>query len=176
MLLVSARRDPSQVTAAVRAALREADRGAVFYDISPLSELVDRQTSQSRFTSWLMAVFAGLALLLAMIGIYGVMSYAVTRRTQEIGIRMALGAARSDVLRLVAASGVGLIAGGLIAGVGGALLLTRLIEGLLYGVKPGDPLTLAAAAASLAGVGLAACLIPAVRAGRIAPAVALRDE
>jgi ABC-type antimicrobial peptide transport system permease subunit len=138
--------------------------------------LVARETSQRRFTSWLMGIFAASALLLAMIGIYGVMAYTVTRRTQEIGIRMALGAARWDVLRLITGGGLGLVACGLAVGLTAALALTRWIDSLLYGIKPSDPLTFTAAALVLMAVALFASLLPAMRATRIAPARALRDE
>ena len=175
-LVVRTRTNPSSVAAAVRTTLHEADREAVIFNMSTMSELMARQTAGSRFTGWLMTIFAGSALLLAMIGIYGVMSYTVTRRTSEIGIRMALGAGRSDVLRLVGGSGAGLVAAGLLAGIAGALGLAQLIESLLYAVKPTDPLTFAAAAAVFAGVAAVACLAPALRACRIAPALALRDE
>src|SRR5258707_12027013 len=104
-----------------------------------------------------MAIFAGSALLLAMIGIYGVMSYSVTRRTQEIGVRMALGAARSEVLGMILRNGMALTGIGLAAGVVAAVLLTRLIETLLFGVKATDPVAFAAAAVSLAAVALVAC-------------------
>ena len=123
-----------------------------------------------------MGVFAASALLLAVIGIYGVMSYTAARRTQEIGVRIALGATRADVLRLVASRGMGLVAAGLLLGVAGSLALSRLIAALLYGVTPHDVLSFAGAAVMLAAVALIACLIPALRASRIDPAVALRNE
>jgi ABC-type antimicrobial peptide transport system permease subunit len=138
--------------------------------------MVSRQTANSRFTAWLMGIFAASALLLAMIGIYGVMSYAVARRAQEIGVRVALGAASSDVLRLVVGRGMTLTAAGLLLGLAGALALTRVLSTLLYGVTPRDALSFAAAAILLALVALLACLIPASRAARIHPAVALRNE
>jgi len=175
-LLVRTRVDPSSAVAAVRNALREADPGTIVPIIDTMSELVARQMARARFTSWLMTIFAGSALLLAVIGIYGVISYAVSQRTQEIGVRMALGAARSDVLRLVAGSGAGFVGAGLLAGIAGALALTQLIGSLLYGVRPSDPATFAAAALIFSGVAVVACLVPAVRATRIAPSVALRDE
>jgi predicted permease len=174
--VVRTRVDPVSAAPSVRSALREADPGAVIFDVSAMSDLVGRQTAGARFTGWLMGTFASSALLLAMIGIFGVMSYTVTRRTSEIGVRMALGAARRDVLRLVARSGVGFVGAGLLAGIAGALVLTRAIASLLYGVKPTDPMTFAAAALVFAGVAGVACLAPALRACRIAPSVALRDE
>ena len=123
-----------------------------------------------------MGIFAASALLLAMIGIYGVMSYAVTRRTQEIGIRMALGAARGEVLGMILRNGMRLVGAGLLLGAAAAFPLTRLIDTLLYGVAPGDPVAFLAAAGALAAVALLACLLPAARATRIAPASALRNE
>jgi predicted permease len=168
--------DPAALAPAVRKTLRDLDATAVLYGVTTLDNLMSRQTANSRFTGWLMGIFAASALLLAMIGIYGVMSYAVARRTQEIGVRVALGAARRDVLRLVVRRGMSLIAAGLALGVAGALAVTRLIGALLYGVTPRDALTFAGAAAVLASVALLACLIPASRAARIHPAVALRNE
>jgi putative ABC transport system permease protein len=168
--------DPASLAPAVRKVLRDAEPGAVIYGVATMSELASRETARARFTGWLMGIFAASALVLAMIGIYGVMSYSVSRRTQEIGIRMALGAARSEVMRLVVANGMTLIAIGLALGVGAAFALTGLVSTLLYGVKPTDPLAFATAAAALAGVALVACLIPASRATRIAPASALRNE
>jgi predicted permease len=168
--------DPSSLTGSVRKVLRDADSTTVIYNVVPMSELASRQIAQSRFTGWLMAIFAASALALAMIGIYGVMSYAVTRRTQEIGIRMALGAARSEVLGMMVRNGMGLIGIGLAVGVAAALGLTRLLETLLYGIQPTDPLAFGTAALALAMVALVACLVPAARATRIAPSQALRNE
>jgi predicted permease len=175
-LLVRTAADPSSLAASVRGALRQADPAIVTYDISTMSGLVDRETSQRRFTSWLMSIFAASALLLAMIGIYGVMAYTVTQRTQEIGIRIALGAARWDVLRLITGGGLGLVACGLLVGLTAALALTQWIDSLLYGIQPSDPLTFTAAGLALMAVALFASLVPALRAIRIAPAQALRDE
>jgi ABC-type antimicrobial peptide transport system permease subunit len=160
----------------VRKALREVEPGVVIYDVNTMTELASRETARSRFLGWLMGIFAAVALVLAMIGIYGVMAYTVTQRTQEIGIRMALGAARSEVLRLVVANGMSLIAVGLAIGVVAAFALTRLISTLLFGVQATDPIAFVGAAAVLACVALAACLAPASRATRIAPALALRNE
>jgi putative ABC transport system permease protein len=175
-LLVRSSGDPASLTGSVRSALREADPSIVTYEINTMSGLVARETSQRRFTSWLMGIFAGSALLLAMIGIYGVMAYTVTQRTQEIGIRVALGAARWDVLRLITGGGLGLVACGLAVGLTAALALTRWIDSLLYGIKPSDPLTFTAAGLVLMAVAVFASLVPALRATRIAPAQALRDE
>jgi putative ABC transport system permease protein len=175
-LLVQTPLDPASLTPSVRAVLRETDRTIIMFNVSTMQQFIATETARSRFTGWLMAIFAGCALLLAMIGIYGVMSYSVSLRTQEIGIRVALGAERRDVLRLVVGRGMGLIAIGLALGVTAAMALTRLIGTLLYGVRPTDLASFAAAAVTLVSVALAACLLPASRASRIAPAVALRNE
>ena len=140
--------DAASIAGSVRKALREAEPALVTYGIDPMDRLVSSQTVQQRFTSWLMGIFAVAALILAMIGIYGVLSYAVTRRSQEISVRMALGAQRGDVIRLVAGSGLGLVACGLAVGLLAALALTRLIDSLLYGIEPSDPLTFAVVRAS----------------------------
>jgi predicted permease len=175
-LLVRTPLDPASLAPSVREVLRDNDATTVIFNVSTLEELAARETANSRFTGWLMGIFAGSALLLAMLGIYGVMSYAVTRRTREIGIRMALGAARQDVLRMVVGSGMGLIALGLTLGAAAAFPLTKAIESLLYGVSLTDPVSFAAAALALAAVAFVACLLPASRATRIAPATALRNE
>jgi putative ABC transport system permease protein len=175
-LLVRTRLDPGSLAGSVRAALLKSDPAAVLFNVSTMDELIARETARSRFTGWLMAIFAGAALLLAMIGIYGVMSYAVSRRRQEIGIRVALGASRSDIQSLVLARGMTLVSAGLAIGIAAALALTRLMSTLLYGVTATDLLSFAAAASALAAVALAACLMPAARAARIDPALTLRNE
>jgi putative ABC transport system permease protein len=168
--------DPASIAPSVRTALRSADSTMVVYGVSTMQERMSRQTARNRFTGWVMGVFAAAALLLAMIGIYGVMSYAVSHRTQEIGIRMALGAARGQVLGMVVRGGMITVAIGLALGIAASFGLTRLMSTLLYGVTPSDTLTFAGAALTLAGVGLVACLVPAARATRIHPAIALRNE
>ncbi len=143
-------------------------------EIRSMDDVVSNSTAERRFTMLLLVSFAAVALVLAGVGIYGVISYAVAQRTQEIGIRMALGAARATVLRMVVAQALGLAAAGVAAGAAGAWLLTRLMQNLLFGVEPSDPLTFAAVAAVLTLVAAAAALVPALRATRIDPATALR--
>ena len=140
-----------------------------------MDELIGGQTSQSRFTMWLMGVFAAVALSLAVIGIYGVMSYLVSQRTREIGIRLALGAGGRDILRLVVGNGVRLIGAGVVIGVAASFALERLVSSLLFGVTAADSAS-GIAVALLAGVALVACYLPALRATRVSPLNALRHE
>ena len=141
-----------------------------------MDEVVRDTVRRPRMLMQLFAAFAGFALLLAAIGTYGVLSYVVTERRREIGIRMALGAERGRVLRNVMGHGLKMTCVGLAAGLAAALLLTRLMETLLFGVRPSDPATLAGVAALITAVAAAASLVPAVRATRVDPMVALRDE
>jgi putative ABC transport system permease protein len=167
--------DPASTAASVRAAIRAADSSIAVYGVSPMSELVRAQTAQSRFTTWLMGMFAAAALILSSVGLYGVMSYLVTQRTREIGIRLALGAESRDILRMVLESGARLIAIGIAVGVAVSFALGRVVSSLLFGVTPSDASTIIAVAA-LAVVALVACYIPAVRAARVSPLTALRYE
>ncbi len=144
--------------------------------VRTVQELISVATAGPRFRAEVLGIFAGLALLLALIGVYGVVSYSVARRTHEIGIRMALGAQGSDVLRLLMRQGIALAGAGLCVGIGGALALTRLLSSLLYGVRPTDPPTFVAASLILTGATLLACYIPARRALKIDPMTALRHE
>jgi ABC-type antimicrobial peptide transport system permease subunit len=141
-----------------------------------MEEVVQDTVRRPRMLMQLFAAFAGFALLLAAIGTCGVLSYVVAQRRREIGIRMALGAERALVLRSVMGQGLQLAGIGLVAGLTGALLLTRLMETLLFGVRPNDPATLAGVATLITAVAAAASLVPAVRATRVDPMVALRDE
>jgi ABC-type antimicrobial peptide transport system permease subunit len=141
-----------------------------------MDQLLGNSLAARRLTLALMGSFAALALLLAAIGVYGVISYSVRRRTHEIGVRMALGAQRRDVLKLILAQGVRLTLLGVAIGLGAALALTRWMETLLFEVRPTDPLTFAVTAAVLALVALIACYFPARRATKFDPMVAMRRE
>lgn len=168
--------DARPAVSAARGIVHELDPAAPVFSIETGEELVARQTSTARFGSVLLGAFAIVALTLTIVGIYGVTSCTVSRQTREVGIRVALGATRGEVLRLVLTGAAVFIAAGLGAGTVAALGLTRLLSSLIYGVSPTDPATFAAVGALLALVALLACLIPAMRATRIDPAVALRNE
>jgi putative ABC transport system permease protein len=141
-----------------------------------MEQIISGSLAERRFTMLLLIIFAATALLLAAVGIYGVMSYTVTRRTHELGIRTTLGASRREIVGLVLRQGMKLAAIGMAAGLVAALVLTRLMAGLLYGVRPADPATLAAVTLLLGGIALLACYIPARRATAVDPVVALRCE
>jgi putative ABC transport system permease protein len=168
--------DPASLAGTIRHELRAAAPDATIDDVQTMETRVGAQMARPRFVTWLMGLFAGVALLLAAIGVYGVMAQAVARRTKEIGIRMALGAARGDILRLVMGRGLLLIGAGIVVGSGLALALARAIRALLFGVSHADPATFAGVAALLALVALAATWIPAWRAMRVDPLLALRRE
>ena len=138
--------------------------------------MVRDSVGQRRFSMLLLAAFAGIALFLAAVGIYGVVAYSVSQRTQEIGIRMAIGAARRDVFALVVGGGMKLALVGVAIGVGGALVLSRLIQGMLFGVRPFDPASYAATATLLLAIAACACYVPARRAMRVDPVTAIRQE
>jgi putative ABC transport system permease protein len=159
----------------VKSAIAEINRD-VSLEFKTLSLQVDESLSRERLLATLAGFFGGLALLLAMIGLYGVMSYNVTRRRNEIGIRMALGAEPGRVLRMVMEEVAVLIGSGLAIGLGAAIATTRFVESFLYGMKPNDPWTLSLAAAVLALVAILAGLLPARRASRLDPMNALREE
>ena len=160
----------------MRQRLLEVNGELVVFSPEPLEQIVAHSIGQKRFAMTLLAAFAGIALLLASVGIYGVLSYLVGQRTQEIGVRMALGAQRFDVLRLVLNDGARMTLVGLAIGVVAALGLTRLLSHMLFGVKPTDPLTFFAVTMLLCAIALLACYVPAHRAMRVDPTVALRYE
>jgi putative ABC transport system permease protein len=167
---------PAAPTKEARAALAAVDPDQAVASVHALGELVARAVARQRFAMLLFAVFSAAALLLAAVGVYGVVAYAVAQRTGEIGVRMAFGARTIDVVGLVLRQGGRLVAVGLTAGIGGALALTRLLGSMLFGVSPYDPLTFAAIAALLTLVAALACAVPAYRAARVDPATVLRAE
>jgi putative ABC transport system permease protein len=167
---------PESLISAVRAQVKAMDPDLPLIRVMPMTEIVSRSVWQPRLYTALFGVFAAVALILATVGIYGVMSYAVTQRTREIGLRMALGAQRQDVLRLIVGQGVLLASIGVGTGLAAALALTRLMSSLLFGVTTTDPLTFIAVSVLLAGVALGACFVPALRAAQVDPMEALRYE
>jgi predicted permease len=176
VVVVRTTADPSALVPTLGAAVRELDRGIPAATAQTMREIIARSVAERRFLMLLLAAFAGAALVLASVGIYGVVSNTVAQRTHEIGVRMALGATRRDVLRLVIRQGMTPAVLGLALGLAGALALTRVMRGLLFGVGARDPATLAASALLLAAVALAACYLPARRATKVDPMVALRYE
>src|SRR5437016_10116847 len=168
--------EPLSLVAAVRSQVNVIDPDQPIYNIHTMEELIAGSMSGRRLNLMLLTVFAFTALALAGVGIYGVISYAVTQRTREIGIRMALGAQSSDVLKLIVKQGMVPVMIGMALGIAGALALTRVMASLLFGTSATDPLTFALIALLLSGVALLACWIPARRATKVDPMVALRYE
>ncbi|HEY9283741.1 MAG TPA: ABC transporter permease [Pyrinomonadaceae bacterium] len=175
-LTVRASGDPTAIVAGIRAELSAADKNVPLANVKMMEQYVSDSLGRRRFSALLLMMFAGAAMALAAMGVYGVISSSVTQRTREIGIRVALGARPADVLRLVVAQGMALVVAGVALGLVGALALTRLMSGLLYGVSAADPSTFAGVALLLLAVALAACLVPALRATKVDPTVALRAE
>jgi predicted permease len=167
---------PSTLASTIESAVREADASVPVVRLREMDAVFAESIRRPRLLAQLLGMFAGLALLLAAIGTYGVLSYMVTERRREIGVRIALGANQGRVLGDVLKQGLGLAAAGLAAGMAGALALTRLMTALLFGVEPSDPATLAAVMATIAGVAALACVVPAWRASRVDPIVVLREE
>lgn len=168
--------DPLSVVSAVRAQVAGPTEDQPIFEVETMEQMISDSLTERRFAMLLLIIFASTALLLAAVGIYGVMSYAVSRRTHELGVRIALGASRGEILRLVVREGMGLAAAGTAVGLVTALGLTRFMASLLYGVRPADPATLVAVLLVFGGIALLACYIPAWRATRVDPLVALRYE
>ena len=175
-IVVKTTNKPEEMTAAVRGAILSVDSEQAVYNVATLEELQSNSILLRSFFMLLLITFSVLALVLAVVGIYGVMSYAVTQRTQEIGIRMALGAGAGDVLKLILRNGLALTAGGVVIGLAGAFVLTRLLAVLLFGVQPTDALTFAIVSLTLVAAAVVACYLPARRAARVDPLIALRYE
>jgi putative ABC transport system permease protein len=177
-LVVRTPGDPQSIVNAVRGEIRTLDQDLAIYSVAAMDQLVadTPSTFLRRYPALLMTVFAAIALILATVGIYGVISYSVSQRTRELGIRMALGAPRSRVLLLVLGDGMAKVLAGIALGLAGSLVLTRVMTSLLFEVTPTDPMTLVGISLLLAAVASLACLIPARRATRVDPMAALRHE
>jgi putative ABC transport system permease protein len=175
-LMVKSRIELASLTSSIRSVLTSIDRNQPISSISTMDQLVQDSVGSRRGTLILLGLFSALALVLAGIGVYGVISYSVAQRTQEIGIRMALGAGREDVMKMILLQGARIASTGLIIGMLAAFVLTRYLEKLLFSVSPGDPATFAMVALVLALVALLACYIPARRTLRVDPMTALRYE
>jgi putative ABC transport system permease protein len=176
-VVIRTRSNPLALVGAVRDRIRSVDKTEPLVShVQTMDQYFSRAVAQPRFRTLLLGFFAGLALVLALVGLYGVLAYSVSQRTHEIGIRMALGAQPSDILRMIMGQGLGLVLVGVGAGLMGAFALTRFLESLLFGVTPTDPATFAGVSLLLAAVALLACYIPARRATRVDPMVALRYE
>jgi predicted permease len=168
--------EPTALTGAVRSVIHGLDKDLPIFRVTAMEQLVADSMAQRRFAMTLLVIFAGVALVLAAVGLYGVISYSVTQRSHEIGIRMALGAQGRDVVRMVVRQGMGLAIIGVTIGLAGAFALTQLMATLLFGVTASDPLTFVIIAASMTLIALVACFIPARRATKVDPMVALRYE
>lgn len=168
--------DPLRAVGTVRQAVRALDPNIPLFDVMTMEQRISESVAQPRVSTVLLGVFAAIALTLAAVGIYGLISYTVAQRTPEIGIRMALGAEPSDVLRLMVRQGMMPVLAGIAVGIVGAWIASRVIRGLLFGVSATDPLTFVVVSLFLAGVALLAAYLPARRATRVDPAIALRAE
>jgi putative ABC transport system permease protein len=175
-LVIKSANDPASLTSSVRGLVRRLDPDLPVADVRTMDDVVGAALSTPRFASVLLSIFAGLALLLSAIGLYGVLSFLVSRRTREIGIRLAIGAGRLQVVKMVMGGGVSLALAGVGVGLVMAFGLTRLLAGLLHGVTPLDPATFVAVAVGLVAIAAMASLVPAWRASRVDPVVALKSE
>jgi putative ABC transport system permease protein len=168
--------DPKAIASSLRTAMLALDRDLPPAEVHTMKELLADSVAQPRFRTLLLGIFAGMALLLSAVGIFGVMAYLVSRRTQEIGVRMALGASRGEVRRMILGEGLRVTLIGIAIGLVGAFASGRLIKGLLYGVGPADPATFAGVSLLVIVVALIACYLPAHRATQVDPMIALRYE
>jgi putative ABC transport system permease protein len=175
-LLVSTSGDPAELTASIRREVSVMDPALPLGSVRTMDEVVDAAFAQRRFNVVVLGVFAVTALVLAGIGLYSVMAYAVRQRTNELGVRLALGAQRTEVVRMILGESLRLVAGGVVLGLGGALLLNQFLSTLLFEVKPTDPVSLVAASVLLAGIALLGSFLPARRAARVDPMTTLRQE
>jgi predicted permease len=175
-LVVRTGGDPAALEGAIRAAVHDMDKSVPVYQVSTMENYVSKAAAQPRFQTFLLSGFAGIALLLAVVGLYGLLSYMVAQRTLEIGVRMALGAQRSDVLGMIVRRGLTLAGIGVVAGLAIAAVVTRLLSGMLYGIRATDPLTFAATAGLFLLVSAAASSVPAYRAARMNPMNTLREQ
>jgi ABC-type lipoprotein release transport system permease subunit len=175
-LIVRTVGDSTAVLLAIRAQLRDLDANVPLLSARTLDESIADQFSRERMIAWLCGCFGALALLLASVGLYGVLAYAVTRRTREVGIRMALGARRGDVVGMIVRESLAAVIAGTAIGLAVAFALTRFVEGMLFGVAARDPLSYLLAAGVMLAVALAAAVLPARRASLIEPTTALRYE
>jgi ABC-type antimicrobial peptide transport system permease subunit len=175
-LALRTQRDPLSLVSSVRAEVRRLDPSLPVAEVRTMSRVVYESVAQPRFVAFLVLVFSLVALTLAAVGTYGVLAYMVEQRTQEIGVRMALGAQAREVLRMVLAQGAWLVGTGLVLGVAGAIALRKVLASVLFGVAPTDPVIFAVVFLVLSLVGLTACYLPARRATRVDPLVALRQE
>ena len=175
-IVVRTASNPLNMVAAIKSQIQEIDKDLPVGDVKTMRQLLSESVSGRRFNMLLLTVFAAVALVLAAVGIYGVMSYSVSQRTHEIGIRVALGAQTSDVLKLVVGEGMLLALAGVTIGLVASFFLTRLMSSLLFGISATDPVTFTLISVMLTGVALAACFVPARRATKVDPMVALRYE
>lgn len=175
-LAVRAAGDPEELITAVKSQVWSVDKNLPVYEVRTMEQILGEDTSQRRFESFVMTVFAGLALALASIGLFGVLASLVSQRTQEIGIRMALGAQSKDVLRMVVGEGVRLVLLGVVIGIAAGIALSKYLASLFFGVSPANPATYLEVALLMIAIALVACLLPALRAIRLKPMVALRYE
>ena len=175
-LIVRTSLDPMQLVSPIRRQLRSLDADLPFAEVATMDQVMDRQTADQRYTTGLLALFAVFGVLLAGIGVYGVVSYVMAQRTREIGVRMALGAQRGDVVWIVLKQGLGMASAGAVAGLLGAWTFRKVVAQLVFGISPADPTTFLAAAIVLVSFALAASYIPARRAAKVDPIVVLRYE